>query len=395
LNNDFAQRLMTPSRRPSLRASLLALGLLSAASSATAGASPACGWPAWDSFKAHMLSADGRVIDASTPRQHTVSEAQAYALLFALVADDRTSFERILQWTENNLAQGDFTAQLPAWQWGRRDDGSWGVIDPNPASDADVWIAYTLGEAGRYWHERRFAVLSALIGNRVLKHETALIPGLGLTLLPAPEGFMPAKDRWRLNPSYVPLQVLRRLHANDPDAGWGALLPSAQMLITGSAPQGFAPDWVQFEAGKGFVPDTDTQADGSYNAIRVYLWAGLMDRADPARAALIAALRPMARYVLAHGEVPEHVDTRSGATQGAGPPGFDAAMLPFLNAAGETAAAARLAQRLAAQPVAADTYYGQALSLFAQGGDNGPYRFAADGSLIISRKPACAQFAAH
>jgi endo-1,4-beta-D-glucanase Y len=198
------------------------------------------------------------------------------------------------------------------------------------------------------------------------------------------------KDRWRLNPSYAPLQILRRLNANDPDAGWAALLPSSQMLIAGSAPQGYAPDWVQFEAGKGFVPDSDTQAVGSYNAIRVYLWAGLLDRADPARAALIAALRPMARYVAAHGEVPERVDTRSGVVEGAGPPGFDAAMLPFLKAAGETQAASKLMQRLANQPVTADTYYGQALSLFAQGGDNGPYRFAADGSLITRWNSTCA-----
>jgi endo-1,4-beta-D-glucanase Y len=149
---------MTRSRRPALKAPLLALGLLLAAPNVEATVSAACGWPAWDGFKAHLLSADGRVIDASAPRQHTVSEGQAYALFFALVADDRASFERILQWTENNLAQGDFTAQLPAWQWGRRDDSSWGVLDANPASDADVWIAYTLGEAGRLWQQRRYSV---------------------------------------------------------------------------------------------------------------------------------------------------------------------------------------------------------------------------------------------
>lgn len=380
---------MRTRRRPSLAGLLLALNLLLGAMPTQAAVPVACGWPAWEAFKAHLLSDDGRVIDPSTPRQHTVSEGQAYALFFALVADDRTSFERILQWTENNLAQGDFTAHLPAWQWGRRDDGSWGVLDANPASDADVWIAYTLGEAGRLWQQRRYGVLSALIGNRILREETAMIPGLGLTLLPAPQGFTPAGNRWRLNPSYVPLQILRRINANDPDAGWGALLPSSQLLITGSAPQGYAPDWVQFEAGKGFLPDADTQATGSYNAIRVYLWAGLMDAADPARAIIINTLRPMARTVAAQGTVPEQVDTRNGSAQGTGPAGFTAAMIPFLDAAGEAQAASLLRQRLLAQPVAPDAYYGQVLSLFAQGGARGLFRFAADGSLIASWNSAC------
>lgn len=378
-------------RRPSLRAALLvALTLLTAALPVSAAVPVVCGWPAWDEFKAHFLSEDGRVIDASTPRRHTVSEGQAYALFFALVADDRASFERILTWTENNLAQGDFTAHLPAWQWGHRDDGSWGVLDPNPASDADLWISYTLLEAGRLWKERRYAVLAALIARRILAEETAVLPGLGTTLLPAPAGFHPAADRWRLNPSYVPLPLLRRLAGEDLDAGWSALLNSSLQLVTASAPAGYAPDWVQYQAQRGFQPDADTQATGSYNAIRVYLWAGLMDAADPARAAVIEALRPMAHAVALRGDVPERVDTRNGAMQGAGPPGFRAAMVPFLAAAGENAAANMLAQRLATQPVDADAYYGQALSLFAQGRGKGPFRFAADGRLLTQWNTECA-----
>ena len=380
---------MSPRRSTLLARTLLVLSALLPVNAAQAASPMVCGWPGWEMFKAQFLSVDGRVIDPSTPRQHTVSEGQAYALFFALVADDHASFERILTWTENNLAQGDFTAHLPAWQWGKRDDGSWGVLDANPASDADIWIAYTLAEAGRLWQQRRYRVLSALIANRIVDEETVLLPVLGRTLLPGPTGFAIGKDQWRLNPSYVPLPLLRRLGADAPDSAWNAMLPSSQRLIMASAPQGFAPDWVEVRAREGFAPDAQTQGVGSYNAIRVYLWAGLMDAADPARAPIIEALRPMARYVAAHGEVPERVDTRSGATQGVGPPGFSAAMIPFIVAAGDVATAQKLTQRLAAQPVAADAYYGQALSLFAQGGANGPFQFAADGSLIPHWTSTC------
>ena len=360
-----------------------------------AHAAGSCEWTQWTAFKAQLISEDGRVIDASTPHQHTVSEGQAYALFFALVANDRPAFEKLLQWTENNLAQGDLTAHLPAWQWGHRDDGSWGVMDSNPASDADVWIAYTLGEAGRLWKERRYTVLSNVIANRILREETADIPNLGLTLLPGSVGFVQGKNRWRLNPSYAPIQILRRLAANDPDASWPAVVASSQTLITSSAPKGFSPDWVLFQTGKGFLPDVETQADGSYNSIRVYLWAGLMDSSDPARATIVNALRPMAAYVATHGVVPEHVDTRSGVVKGDGPSGFVAAMIPFVDATGDAQTAQKLRQGLKDHPVPTNIYYGQALTLFAQGGAEGPYRFSSDGSLIPRWTQSCASQQKH
>ncbi|MEK7927443.1 glycosyl hydrolase family 8, partial [Burkholderia contaminans] len=125
-------------------------------------------------------SADGRVIDVGSDDSRTVSEGQAYGLFFALVANDRRMFDTILAWTENNLAQGDLSAHLPAWLWGRAPDGAWRVLDANAASDADLWIAYALVEAGRLWHERSYTARGALLAKRVLDVETATVPGLGL-----------------------------------------------------------------------------------------------------------------------------------------------------------------------------------------------------------------------
>jgi len=57
---------------------------------------PACqaDWPAWQSFKSGFISEGGRVVDANTPRKQTVSEGQAYALFFALVANDRKNIRQ-------------------------------------------------------------------------------------------------------------------------------------------------------------------------------------------------------------------------------------------------------------------------------------------------------------
>ena len=368
-------------------AGLAALGPAGAASGGKAvpPGKAACAWPGWQAFKQQFLSEGGRVVDPGSERKQTFSEGQAYALFFALVAGDRPAFELILRWTENNLADGDLTARLPAWLWGRRDDGSWGVIDNNPASDADLWIAYALGEAGRLWQERRYVALSSLIAARVLREETADIPGLGLTLLPGPQGFHPAPRRWRLNPSYVPLQLMAWFASRSGAPAWQALEESSRRMILESSPKGFTPDWILFEAGKGFLPDAEgpDKADGAYNAIRVYLWAGTLAPDAPGRQQLLEQLAPMAAYVARHGHPPERIDSRTGQGSKAGPPGFSAALLPFLQATDARQALQEQQQRLEARPLRPEAYYEQALALFALGWMQGRYRYGRDGSLLL------------
>jgi endoglucanase len=358
--------------------------------SASAAASCPSQWPDWEQFKARFISVDGRVIDSSTPRAVTVSEGQAYALFFALVADDRRQFGRLLEWTENNLAAGDLTRNLPAWQWGRRDDGQWAVLDANPAADADVWLVYALDQAGRLWQEPYYRSLSAVIARQVFARETAELGGLGLGLLPAPEGFHPAPDLWRLNPSYLPPMLLRALARSQPERPWGRVLDSSEQVLVGAAPGGLAPDWVEYRPGRGFSPDSITRATGSYDAIRVYLWLGLMAEAAPERPGLVRHFAPMLELLRADGWPPETIDALSGRAQGRGPVGFAAALLPFAVAAGDHALAVRLAQQVAQQRDALrERYYDTVLMLFGMGWFEGRYRFAAEGDLVPAWSRAC------
>lgn len=348
-------------------------------------------WKAWQRFKEAFVRHSGRVVDVDTPRQHTVSEGQAYALFFALVANDRTTFDAILRWTEDNLAQGDLTAHLPAWHWGKRDDGSWGVLDSNAASDADLWLAYTLIEAGRLWAERRLAALGSTVANRIVREEVKDIPGLGPSLLPGPTGFQPAADIWRLNPSYSPLQLVRRMASLFPETAWPAVFDSSLRLLIESSGHGFAPNWVQFQSGRGFLTDVQTAGNGSYDAIRVYLWVGMLPPEEPARVQLLRTLTGMRNYVVRHGVPPESVDTRSGQADGTGSAGFSAALLPFLDAAGAARAATEQRQRVEARPPDTDprAYYAQALALFGVGRREGRFLFAADGALIPDWNTPC------
>ena len=374
----------------------IAAGLVagsSAAGAAGAGTAPACtpAWPRWDAFKHGFLSADGRVIDVGSADDRTVSEGQAYALLFALIANDRATFDEVLRWTENNLAQGDLTSHLPAWLWGRDKDGTWHVLDANAASDADLWIAYALLQAGEVWHERSYTARGVVLARHIADQETAILPGLGLTLLPGPQGFHPHPDEWRLNPSYMPLQVLQALAGMLRDDGrWQRLTESASALLLGTAPQGFAPDWARYVTGKGFEPDTDTHARGSYDAIRVYLWAGMLDPAQPGAKPLLARLTPFADYIDEHGAPYESIDTTNGQAKQSGNAGFSAAAVPFLSAIGRSAAASAQADRVQSLETRDPPgYYSSVLTLFGLGWRDGRYRFKADGTLDLRWRAAC------
>ncbi|MGU7779723.1 cellulose synthase complex periplasmic endoglucanase BcsZ [Burkholderia sp. PU8-34] len=387
-----------PARRAAMALALtlsasaaLAAGGAPAAAPATRDAGAACAaraaaWPRWDAFKRDFVSADGRVIDVGSADARTVSEGQAYGLFFALVANDRPAFDRMLAWTESHLAQGDLSAHLPAWLWGRAADGAWRVLDANAASDADLWIAYALVEAGRLWRERSYTARGALLAKRVLDDETAMVPGLGVTLLPGPVGFRLGNELWRVNPSYSPPQVIRGLGARLPDdRRWAALAASTGRVLLDTAPKGFSPDWALYRAGAGFAPDPSTHAESAYNAIRVYLWAGMLDPADPLAAPLLARFAPFADHIAAHGAPPEKVDTTTGvAGPNDGNGGFSAAAVPFLDARGQHALADAQAARvdtLARQ--SPPGYYTSVLTLFGFGWRDGRYRFAADGTLDV------------
>lgn len=382
-----------PVRRQLLRAGLplIALKALDAFSQPLSADPGRCErWPEWEEFKQQFLSADGRVVDPSREDLATYSEGQSYALFFALVANDKPAFQNILHWTESNLCQGDITAHLPAWLWGRNSDGKWGVLDANAASDADLWTAYALGEAGRLWGVRRYGALSILLANRVIRSEIAQIPGLGKTLLPGPVGFK-RSDGWKLNPSYMPMPLMRWLQHYSKHPDWAEIAETSLSIMTESAWKGVSPDWVIYKSGVGFVRDPVSEASlGAYNAIRVYLWAGMTAADSEDSRKLLAALAPTADLIATAGFMPEKINPQTLQYERAGPPGFAYAVIPFLSALGRTQALEEQKARLIASPVEKNAYYQQALALFSLGWMQERYKFDHTGRLHTSWGKPCA-----
>jgi endoglucanase len=360
-----------------------------ASAAAPASRAPSGGvadWPQWAAFVEHFVEPSGRVIDHSTADKATTSEGQSYAMFFALVANDQANFDRLWRWSLANLAPSGLDKQLPAWRWGQKADGAWGVIDANAAADADLWFAYSLLEAERFWGDTRYGAQARQLLKLVRRDEVVEVSGLGPMLLPGPQGFMLGAEGSRFNASYSVLPLFRRFAASQPEGPWADLALNALRMIEATTPRGVAPDWTLYRPGDGFLPDPVQGDLGSYDAIRVYLWAGITPAGDPLRGRLLRSLSGMSTTLKLAGPFPEKFKTTTGEASGQAPPGFHAAVLPFLEALGERGSLGRieglLEGGLKERAELHWAYYDHVLALFALGHRKRRYHFTPQGQLV-------------
>ncbi len=327
-------------------------------------------WTLWDEFKAANYDS-GRVIDYSDSKLITTSEGQSYGMFFSLVAGDKETFAELFDWTEKNLG-----VDQPAWLWGIP-DGKKGhagkVMDTNNATDSDMWIAYCLLEAARLWDMPEYkAKADGYLAK--LKELVRDVPTIGKVLLPGRVGFE-EKGVIRLNPSYYPIFILRRFAEEDPF--WQQVLEGSVAAIVRSSPGGAAADWSKFDStGKLLEPD---KMIGSYNAIRTYLWAGMMSPKDPVYGQLAEQFAPMIDLVKITNVPPEEVAIMAMTMGPNGNDSFGACFLPYL--AGDKSG--DVIRTLLTKPLQGENYYGNCLTVFGLGFDNRSYAFNEKGMLIL------------
>ncbi|MCD8338979.1 MAG: cellulase [Burkholderiales bacterium] len=321
-------------------------------------------WPLWDEFKACNLTEEGRVVDYSDAKLITTSEGQSYGMFFSLVANDRESFDKILDWTEKNLGEDQ-----PAWLWGIPDgkDGHPGkVLDTNNATDSDMWIAYCLLEASRLWNAPQYAEKAKNYIAK-LKELVREIPTIGKVLLPGRVGFE-EKGVITLNPSYYPLFILRRFAEEDPS--W---LPILQGLVTAmvrSSPTGIAPDWAKFDP-EGKLVDQD-KMQGSWNAIRTYLWAGIMSPRDPIYGRIKNQFTPMIALLKIVNIPPEQINIGTLTANDFDVNAFGACFLPYVSRDKSGGLIRTILTRTKMQK---ENYYRNCLTMFGLGFDYKQYAF--------------------
>lgn len=364
-------------------------------------------WPLWQTYASHFVQGDGRMLESSLEPNHSTSEGQSYGMLFALIANDPQRFDNLWKWTAANMTGSDLGTRLPGWLWGQGKDGQWQLQDANSASDADLWIAYALLEGARLWQRADYREDALRLLKTIETQLVVSLPGLGKMVLPGPEGFVQPDHLWRLNPSYLPVPLLRRLAKEAPTGPWKEIAENTVKMIRGSSPRGFIADWVGYRGTSPqsglFVNDPIKGELGSYDAIRVYLWAGMTAKSDPLAAPLLAALDGMARSTASTGVPPEKVQVSTANLEGQGPFGYSAALVPYFQSKGhpwlaeqqqrraEQALDAALAK--AAGEHAEPLYYNIMLSLFGLGWAEKRYQFRDDGTLKLSWETSCARAA--
>ena len=359
-------------------------------------------WPLWEAWASRYVQDDGRMLDSGMNPEHSTSEGQSYGMFFALIANDPARFSQLWKWTAANMLGSDVANRLPGWLWGQGKDGQWQLQDSNSASDADLWIVYSLLEASRLWQRPDYRKDALRLLKTVESNLVVDLPGLGKMLLPGPEGFVQPNNLWTLNPSYLPLPLLRRLAMEQPAGPWKEIADNTVKMISNSSPRGYVADWVGYQGTAPrsglFVVDPIKGEVGSYDAIRVYLWAGMTPRKDPAFVPLLAALDGMNQGTAGSGVPPEKVQVVSGVLAGKAPFGYSAALVPYFIAKG----ASRLAeqqQRRAQENIdaafapgsqrAETLYYNIMLSLFGLGWAEKRYQFRDDGTLKLSWETSC------
>jgi endo-1,4-beta-D-glucanase Y len=235
----------------------------------------------WQSYCRHFIKADGQVI---IPEEGggTISEAQAYALLRAVWANDATVFTRVYVWTYRNLsrvhAQGD---SLLAWRWGRLPDGAWGVVDANSATDGDLDYALALALAARkgwrapaglpdYRQEAR-RVQAAILAKEVV----ALPDG---ELLLTPGNWHETTPPYLVNPSYFSPAAYRRFEqvTRGDQPRWGRLRGDTYKVLgrltrgMNSQPGvGLFPDWCRVDAAGRLTPAPGKDTRFGWEAVRL------------------------------------------------------------------------------------------------------------------------------
>jgi endoglucanase len=247
----------------------------------------------WDAYRQKFIQADGRVIDWEA-QDRTVSEGQAYAMLRAVLADDPDTFALALDWAEKNLGRRNIETlgdQLWVWKWGKDDQGNWGVIDPNFASDADIDAITALIFAARRWNRPEYLELAQAKLEDLWELSTVSAPNRSNSstqiryILPGPlDAFQKEGDIY-FNSSYLAPYAFRLFAQVDPNRDWMSLVESSYRILEDEAALStvkLPSDWIALNQTTGMIQpvrssDSETiQSIYSFDAYRVW-WRVAMD----------------------------------------------------------------------------------------------------------------------
>jgi endoglucanase len=234
-------------------------------------------------FLSTYVRPDGQVVRLDQGGD-TVSEGQAYGMLLAEALGDYGTADRIWKWTRTHL-------QLSGGLFAFHTNPAGKIIAPEPASDADLLIAWALlryrGPGAAAWHLEGHRVADAILANEVVSG-----PGGTLVLTAGPWATGPPAT---LDPSYWSLPAFEGLAQLTGNSQWDRLAAGALSLTRTLTHDGrlLPPDWAVLsadgpDAAVQPVPSPDGGAPEQYgpDAQRTVVW--FAESCDPLARALAA-----------------------------------------------------------------------------------------------------------
>lgn len=226
----------------------------------------------WEYYKKSFISHDGRVIDFQN-NSISHSEGQGYGMLLSVIFNDLETFEKIWEWTKNNLKVRK-TDSLLAWSWGKHISGKWTILDYNNATDGDILVAYSLCLAYKKWEKPEYLedakeIIKDIKKLLIIKNNEKFY------LLPGYFGFY-KEDFLILNPSYYVLPAFKAFSDCEDKDFWNKFYEeSLDFLINLNFGNFNIPaDWVIVKDGKSSVFSEKDESFG-IEAMRIILYSSM------------------------------------------------------------------------------------------------------------------------
>jgi len=253
----------------------------------------------WEEYKSEYIQKDTyRTVDPQY--DITTSEGQSYAMLRSVWMDDKHTFDMSWQWTKQNLQHK--TDALFAWKYGKRSDGSYGVLNSvgghNSATDADTDIAVALIFAAQKWQDETYLTEARSIIQDIWKHEVVLIKDIPYITSNNIE--KNNQISVLLNPSYFAPYAYRMFAHVDPNHAWMQVVDSSYEVLQRSMNEsldkessvGLPPDWVVINRQTGALSaptSSNHTTNYGYDALRTP-WRIALDKTwyqDPRATAVL------------------------------------------------------------------------------------------------------------
>jgi endoglucanase len=242
----------------------------------------------WENYKKEYIDPNSfRVVDKQKDGI-TTSEGQSYGMLMSVWMDDRTTFEKVWKWTQDNLQKPNTNSF--SWLWGKNPKGEYKVLveqgGDNVATDGDIDIAYALIKASKKWNNSQYLNSAKLIINDIWTNEVVVTKNGKYLLASNDLEKKYNKTEVLVNPSYFNTAAFHEFAKITMDDNWNRLAvdsyefleKSSESVLDSNKSAFLPPDWVLVNIESGNVKPTgnkDFSSRYSYDSARVPWRVGL------------------------------------------------------------------------------------------------------------------------